>query len=51
MMAGGGGGRKGGQGMGWGFYCLCWPWGSAFDLSFSSRGGIFESFFARHGDI
>ena len=24
----GGGGR---QGMGWGFYCLCWPWGRVFD--------------------
>ena len=19
------------QGMGWGFDCLCWPWGRAFD--------------------
>ena len=25
---GGGGGR---QGMGWGFHCLFWPWGRAFD--------------------
>ena len=48
---GGGVGGRGGQGMGWGFDCLCWPWGSAFDLSSSPRGGIFESFFARHGDI
>ena len=25
-------GRGGGrQGMGWGFDCLCWPWGRAFD--------------------
>ena len=21
----------GGQGMGWGFDCLCWPWDRAFD--------------------
>ena len=28
VMPGGGGGR---QGMGWGFDCLCCPWGRAFD--------------------
>ena len=28
MPAGGGGGR---QGMGWGFDCVCCPWGRAFD--------------------
>ena len=27
------------QGMGWGFVCLCWPWGRAFDWSCSLRGG------------
>ena len=27
------------QGMGWGFDCLCWPWGRAFDWSCSPRGG------------
>ena len=32
--------RRGGrQGMGWGFDCLCWPWGRAFDWSCSPRGG------------
>ena len=31
----GGGGR---QGMGWGLDCLCWPWGRAFDWSYSPRG-------------
>ena len=33
---GGGGGR---QGMGWGLDCLCWPWGRAFDWSYSPRRG------------
>ena len=28
-----------GQGMGWGFDFLCWPWGRAFDWSCSPRGG------------
>ena len=36
MPMGRGGGR---QGMGWGFDCLCWPWGRAFDWSCSPRGG------------
>ena len=27
------------QGMGWGFDCLCWPWGRAFDWSCSPKGG------------
>ena len=31
----GGGGR---QGMGWGFDCLCWPWGKAFEKILFSRG-------------
>ena len=31
-----GGGR---QGMRWGFHCLCWPSGRAFDWSCSPRGG------------
>ena len=35
--------------MGWGFDCLCWPWGKAFDQSCSHGEGIFESFFARRG--
>ena len=26
-------------GMGWGFACLCWPWGREFDWSCSPRGG------------
>ena len=34
---GGGGGER--QGMGWGFDCLGWPWGRAFDWSCSPRGG------------
>ena len=28
---GGGGGGGGRQGTLWGFDCLCWPWGRAFD--------------------
>ena len=32
-------GAGGEQGMGWGFDCLCWPWGRAFDWSCSPRGG------------
>ena len=39
------------QGMGWGFDCLCWPWGRAFDWSCSPRGGDIWTFFARRGDI
>ena len=36
--------------MGWGFDCLCWTWGRAFDQSYFPGGGeLFESFFARHG--
>ena len=27
------------MGMGWGFDCLCWPWGRAFHWSCSPRGG------------
>ena len=27
------------QGMGWGFDCLCWSWGRAFDWSCPPRGG------------
>ena len=27
------------QGMGWGFDCLCWSWGRAFDQSCSPGGG------------
>ena len=38
-----------GQGMGWGFDCLCRPWGGAFDWSCSPRGGDFESFLVRRG--
>ena len=34
----GGGGGWGRQGMGWGFDCLCWPWGRAFDWCCSPRG-------------
>ena len=49
MPAVGGGGR--GQGMGWGFDCLCWPWGGAFDYLVVPGEGIFESVFARRGDI
>ena len=33
------GGGVGRQGMGWGFDCVCWPWGRAFDWSCSPRGG------------
>ena len=40
--AGGGGGER--QGMGWGFDCLCWPWGKAFDRSWSPRGGDIWTF-------
>ena len=41
----------GGQGMGWGFDCLCWPEvGHLTDLVLPGEG-IFESFFARRGDI
>ena len=43
--------RGGGQGMGWGFDCLCWPWGRAFDEPVLPGEGIFESFFARRRDI
>ena len=32
-------GEGGGQGIGWGFDCLCCPWGRAFDLSCSLGGG------------
>ena len=28
-----------GHGIGWGFDCLCCPWGRAFDLSCSPGGG------------
>ena len=28
-----------GDGMGWGFDCLCWPWGRAFDQYCSPGGG------------
>ena len=28
----------GGQGMGWGFDCLCWPWGKAFEKILFSGG-------------
>ena len=50
MPAGGEGGRlRGvcqGQGMGWGFDCLCWPGvGHLTDLVLQVEG-IFESFFA-----
>ena len=31
--------RGGGQGMGWGFDCRCWPWGRAFDWSCSPKEG------------
>ena len=42
--------RGGRQGMGWGFDCLCWTWGRAFNQFFFFPGeGIYESFFARHG--
>ena len=40
MSCGGGGeGGVGRQCMGWGFDCLCWPWGRAFDWSCSRGGG------------
>ena len=32
------------QGMEWGFDCLCWPWGRAFDWSCSPRGGDISIF-------
>ena len=32
-------GVGGRQVMGWGFDCLCWPWGGAFEGSCSPRGG------------
>ena len=32
-------GRGERQGVGWGFDCLCWPWGRAFDQSYSPGGG------------
>ena len=35
-MLSGAGGKKG---MGWGFGCLCWPWGRAFDWPCSPRRG------------
>ena len=35
--------------MGWGFDCLCWPWGKALDQSCSPGERIFESLFARRG--
>ena len=38
-IMGGGGGGVGGQGIGWGFDCLCCPWGWRFDLSCSPGGG------------
>ena len=31
--------RRGRRGMGWGFDCLCWPWGRVFDWPCSPRGG------------
>ena len=43
-----GGGR---QGMGGGFDCLCWPWGRDLTDLVVPGEGIFESFFARRGDI
>ena len=47
--AGKGGWRN--QGMAWGFDCLCWPWvWHLTDLVLPGEG-IFESFFARCGDI
>ena len=49
MPAGGAGGGR--QGIGWGFVCLCWPGvGHLTDLVLPVEG-IFESFFARRGDI
>ena len=42
----GGGGRR--QGMGWGFDCLCWPWGRAFDRYCSlGEGDIWIFLFIR----
>ena len=44
-------GGEGRQGMGWGFDCLCCPGvGHLTDLVVPGEG-IFESFFARRGDI
>ena len=41
-------------GMGWGFDCLCWPWGRAFDQSYSPGGGdiwiFLRSTWDRRGD-
>ena len=41
----------GSQGMGWGFDCLCWPWGRAFDWPCSPGGGNIWIFLCQPWDI
>ena len=46
-----GGGLGGRQGMGWGFDCLCWPWGRAFNWSYSPIASPQPSFGVRSSRI